>query len=131
MQKIWPFYRPMVILFALAGLLASCDRAPHIVTIDNTVPRRDTDGHIIDAHDGCLQYFNNRFYLYGTAYGTNNGFNGNNHFQVYSSSDLGQWTLEGDVIKLPPTAIYFRPYVVFNPHTKKYVLWFNWYSIPM
>ena len=131
MRNNGPFYQPWVACFLLAGLLVSCDRVPRTVTIDNTVPRRDVSGHIIDAHDGCLQFFNGRFYLYGTAYGTNDGFNGNNHFQVYSSPDLGRWTLEGDIIKLPPTAIYFRPYVVFNPHTKKYVLWFNWYPLPM
>ncbi len=96
------------------------------VIIDNVKPRRDVAGEIIDAHDGCLQRFNGRFYLYGTSYGNSDGFT-NNSFRVYSSPDLGKWTLEGELLKERPPGIYGRPYVVFNPNTRKYVLWYNWY----
>jgi beta-xylosidase len=96
------------------------------VTINNVEPRRDVAGEIIDAHDGCLQFFNGRYYLYGTAYGKTDGFT-NNDFRVYSSPDLEHWTFEGTLLKDRPVAIYFRPYVVFNPSTHKYVLWYNWY----
>ena len=137
MQIDRPFFQQLLLLLVLSGLLVSCKQAPDqaglgTVTIDNINPRRDVAGNIIDAHDGCLQYFNGRFYLYGTAYGTNDGYNGNNHFQVYSSPDLGQWKLEGDLIRLPPDkAIFYRPYVIYNARTHKYVLWFNWYPLPM
>ena len=97
------------------------------MTIDNTRPRRDVTGAIIDAHDGCLQMFGPRFYLYGTAYGTNDGFNTNNRFRVYSSPDLEQWTFVGELFKEQPAGVYYRPYVVFNPKTRKFVLWYNWY----
>ncbi len=97
------------------------------MTIDNIKPRRDVDGNIIDAHDGCLQSFDPLFYLYGTAYGTNDGYTTANHFRVYSSPDLGQWTLAGDLFKEQPAGVYYRPYVVFNTKTRKYVLWYNWY----
>lgn len=97
------------------------------VTIDNTRPRRDVTGAIIDAHDGCLQMFGPRFYLYGTAYGTNDGYNTNNRFRVYSSPDLEQWTLAGELFKEQPRGVYYRPYVVFNPKTRKFILWYNWY----
>jgi hypothetical protein len=30
------------------------------VTMDNSPPRRDEVGNIIDAHDGCLQFFAGR-----------------------------------------------------------------------
>jgi beta-xylosidase len=100
------------------------------VTINNIEPRRDVSGQIIDAHDGCLQLFKGRFYLYGTAYGTNDGFGVNNRFRVYSSPDLEHWTLGGDLLKRKPDGICFRPCVVFNPHTHQYVLWFNWYPQP-
>jgi len=72
---------------ALAALLASC--APPKATppgtrvkISNVEPRRDVQGNIIDAHDGCLQFFNGRFYLYGTAYGTNDGWGTANRYRV-------------------------------------------------
>ncbi len=37
-------------------------------TISNWRPRLDTDGKIVDAHDGCLHKFGDRYYLYGTAF---------------------------------------------------------------
>jgi len=94
--------------------------------INNVEPRRDVTGEIIDTHDGCLQFFNGRYYLYGTAYGKTDGIT-NNDFRVYSSPDLEHWTHEGSLLKKRPDALYYRPYVVFNPNTHKYVLWYSWY----
>ena len=96
-------------------------------TIDNTVPRRDANGQIIDAHDGCLQLFGPHFYLYGTAYGTNTGYTAANRFVVYTSPDLQEWAPAGQLLADPPKGVYYRPYVVFNPTTHRYVLWYNWY----
>lgn len=84
-------------------------------------------GEILDAHGGCLQFFKGRFYLYGTAFGTNRDYAGLNSLVVYSSPDLANWTREGELLKNPPTGVYYRPYVIFNPKTQKYVLWYNWY----
>jgi hypothetical protein len=119
----------------LAVMLTSCERQPTAdipstltVTIDNVQPRLDTDGHIIDAHGGCIQFFNGRFYLYGTAYGTNlNSMDTRDYFVAYSSSDLQQWKLEGHLIPDQPLGVYTRPYVIFNAKTHKYVLWYNWF----
>jgi hypothetical protein len=97
------------------------------VTIRNDEPRRDVAGEIVDAHDGCLQSFEGRYYLYGTAYGASAGFGINNRFRVYSSPDLERWTFEGEILKAPPDGVHYRPYVVFNPNTRRYVLWYNWY----
>jgi hypothetical protein len=97
------------------------------VTIDNFRPRRDDVGSIIDAHDGCLQFFAGRYYLYGTAYGKSSRWSINNRFRVYSSPDLQHWTFQGELLKSPQDGQYVRPYVVFNPHTRKYVLFYNWY----
>ena len=120
----------MLALF-LAVCTVSCDgkresKNQKTVTINNVAPRRDVTGEIIDAHDGCLQFFNGRYYLYGTAYGKTDGMT-NNDFRVYSSPDLERWTFEGTLLKERPEAVYYRPYVVFNPNTHKYVLWYNWY----
>ena len=38
------------------------------VTIDNTAPRRDTHGNIINAHDGHILAINGTFWLFGTSY---------------------------------------------------------------
>jgi hypothetical protein len=121
----------VVSVLSIAALITSCDgKLPNnktrTVTINNVEPRRDVTGEIIDAHDGCLQFFNGRYYLYGTAYGKTDGMT-NNNFRVYSSPDLERWTFEGTLLKERLDAFYYRPYVVFNPSTRKYVLWYNWY----
>ncbi len=97
------------------------------VTIRNAELRRDVAGAPMDAHDGCLQFFEGRYYLYGTAYGRSSGFSINNRFRVYSSPDLEQWTFQGEALREPPDGVYYRPYVVFNPETRQYVLFYNWY----
>lgn len=124
-----------LLLAGCGWMLVSCaplrnhESAPHYatVTVNNVEPRRDMDGNILDAHDGCLQFFDGRYYLYGTAYGKTAGFGINNRYCVYSSPDLMHWTFEGELLKSPPTGTYYRPYVVYNRLTRKYVLWYNWY----
>ncbi len=134
MRKM-PSHKPNFYGQALACLLmvfvASCSRSPktQTFTISNVNPRYDTDGQIIDAHGGCIQFFNGRFYLYGNAFGTNRGdFQFDCPFAVYSSPNMVDWTFEGTLIKNPPHGVYYRPYVIFNATTKKYVLWYNWYQ---
>jgi len=31
------------------------------------------------------------------------------------------------LLESPPDGVYYRPYVVYNSKTQKYVLWYNWY----
>lgn len=115
----------------LPFVLLSCSRKPKIekILIDNIAPRRDTSGQIVDAHGGCLQCFNGTYYLYGNKLGTNhNDVFLNCPFSVYSSPNLRDWTARGNLLKDAPTGYYYRPYVVFNSMTKKYVLWYNWYQ---
>jgi len=96
--------------------------------IKNTVARTDTDGNIIDAHDGCLEFFEGKFYLYGTRYGRTDGFTRANRYVCYSSADLIQWRFHGEILNDPPEMVfYYRAYVKFHPKTKKYVAWYNWY----
>lgn len=120
-----------VVALGLSISLLSCGSPRPVfrnVVVDNTQPRRDVQGHIIDAHDGSLQFFAGRYYLYGTAYGETEGFTINNRYRVYSSPDLEHWTFEGELLESPPDGVYYRPYVVYNQITRKYVLWYNWYS---
>lgn len=98
------------------------------VTVSNAEPRRDAvDGSIIDVHDGCLERFGDRYYLYGTAYGNTDGFGPTNRYVCYSSPDLVSWTYHGDLLRNAPAGVYYRPYVKFNSKTRQYVLWYNWY----
>ena len=120
------------LIFAIGAMLLAPFSRPaqvrfHKIEINNLFPRRDNAGNIIDAHDGCLKFFNGRYYLYGTAYGASAGYGINNRYRVYSSADLEHWTFDGELLKSPPDGVYYRPYVVYNRRTKMYVLWYNWY----
>ena len=95
--------------------------------ITNTIAHTDTDGNIMDVHDGNLEFFQGKFYLFGTRYGKTDGFGKTNRYVCYSSADLTHWQFHGDILKDAPEGVYYRPYVKYNPRTKKYVLWYNWY----
>ncbi|MEW4923859.1 family 43 glycosylhydrolase [Algibacter sp. 2305UL17-15] len=97
------------------------------ISVNNVKPRIDTDGNIVDAHDGRLIQFNDTFYWYGTSYGNTNGFVTENHYVCYISKDLKVWKKEGRLLPNQPEGVYYRPHVVYNKKTKRYVLWYNWY----
>ncbi|GAA4271153.1 family 43 glycosylhydrolase [Aquimarina gracilis] len=97
------------------------------INIDNTKPRLDTNGQIVDAHDGRVIQFGDTFYWYGTSYGSTNGFTTQNHYRCYSSKDMTKWKYEGKLLDIQPEGVYYRPHVIYNEKTKKYVLWYNWY----
>lgn len=116
------------LLFAFVFLIASASMcAQKNITINNIRPRLDENGEIIDLHDGRVIKFGNRFYWYGTSYGKTNGFVRTNHYRCYSSTDLTNWKKEGKILVDQPSGIYYRPHVIYNERTKKYVLWYNWY----
>lgn len=94
--------------------------------IQNREPRRDSSGAIIDAHDGCLEYFDGVYHLYGTQYADTNGFTQLNRYVCYTSRDLREWHFEGDILPAARPANRFRPYVKHCPATGKYVLWYYW-----
>ena len=58
-----------VFLLILTGIYAHTQT----VSINNAKPRYDADGNIVDAHDGRIIQFGNKYYWYGTAYGNTNG----------------------------------------------------------
>ncbi len=97
------------------------------ITIQNQRPRLDINGQPIDCHDGCLRLFAGRFYWYGTQYGSTDGFTPANRYACYSSPDLQTWTPHGALLIDQEQGVYYRPYVIYNASTRKYVLWFNWY----
>lgn len=105
------------------------------------VVRFDTRGNAVDAHDGEISVFNGTYYLYGTSYDC--GFQWKVPgapfcgFKVYTSTDLVHWADRGYLFDATSTwqtrcdggtTGCFRPHVVYNAATQKYVLWINSYD---
>jgi hypothetical protein len=123
-----------VAALGLSGLRAAPAAASTVPTLVNfnssgqQVVRFDTAGNAVDAHDGMIADFGGTYYLYGTSYNcgyrwqVNSGFCG---FKVYSSPDLVHWTDRGYVVQPYSCSLCFRPHVLYDPTTAKYVLWTN------
>jgi hypothetical protein len=116
--------------------IVNFDPAGHQVT------RYDTAGNAIDAHDGDLALFGDLYYLYGTSYdcGYSLGVKSSRFcgFKAYSSPDLVHWTDRGPLFDAtgplwqgpcaPAHYGCYRPHVVYNTATGRYVLWVNGYD---
>ncbi|SDM66261.1 family 43 glycosylhydrolase [Actinacidiphila guanduensis] len=104
--------------------------------------RFDTQGAAVDAHDGEISVFGGVYYLYGTSYDcgyrwqqAGTPFCG---FKVYSSTDLVHWDDRGYLFDGTSStwqtrcngSTYgcFRPHVVYDAATARYVLWINVYD---
>ncbi|MEL7003641.1 MAG: family 43 glycosylhydrolase [Bacteroidota bacterium] len=115
------------LLLIVGCLLVEDLKAQQTISISNISPRMAIDGNIVDAHDGRVIQFGDKYYWYGTSYGTTNGFTTANHYVCYSSDDLISWKKEGRLLPNQPEGVYYRPHVIYNENSKKYVLWYNWY----
>lgn len=111
------------------------------------VVRLDVDGNQMDAHGGEIRMFGGLYYWYAETYGC--GFEWQKHapspfcgFHLYTSPNLTDWTDRGllfDVSRWDPwqercnwwTMGCFRPHVIHNERTGKYVLWVNTYDQPV
>eukprot|EP00759_Apiculatamorpha_spiralis_P004023 PhF_6_TR12277/c0_g1_i2/m.19474 len=134
----------MLICVTVAVLFAVAAGVP--VTFDNTVPRLDNKGVIMDAHDGRVVRFDptGPFYLYAVQYGLCNepkpqgcdstpdscGFRHDHNITIWKSDTMasGTWEYLGSAIAVAdrPVGTVFRPDCVFNRNTNQYVLWWNW-----
>ncbi len=108
----------------------------------NQVVRFDTHGDAVDAHDGMIADFGGTYYLYGTSYDCGyrwqNGGTPFCGFKVYTSSDLVHWSDQGFLFDATSSTWQtrcdgntygcFRPHVVYNAATGRYVLWINVYD---
>ena len=131
----------MLLIATLARLLAVSS-----VTISNVVPRRTTDGAIINAHAGGIYNFSGTFYLIGEHYKSCPHAGGNrtadplaignceicghtgSTFALYESPDLKSWTLKtANVIPAlgGPSYTLYTPVLVYNAALKYYVLMFQ------
>lgn len=136
---------------AILGVVLLLAQTCDAVIISNTVVRKDVDGLVMDTHDGNIMQWEQGglYYFYSMGY-TNCtiehgkippqecpgiyrpyggcGFRVDHALRVYSSPDLQSWTLVAEDA-LPydsrPYGIYFRPKVIYNPTSKRYLLWIN------
>ena len=116
--------------------------------IDNTKPRVDTDGQLMDVHDGNILYHEGLWYWWGMGYKDclletglippkncpgiylefgHCGFRTDHSINLYSSPDLEQWTFVADILPphVRPEGIYFRPKVLYHKSNDEWVLWVN------
>jgi len=103
---------------------------------------KDTKGNPIDCHEGAILRVDARYYWYGRSYhGNVKGIYGTGGakfrcgLNCYSSSNLVDWTFEGNVLSYPDSGwitegTWHRPRVLFNKKTSTYVLWFFCLGIP-
>ncbi|MEV7622796.1 family 43 glycosylhydrolase [Actinoplanes sp. NPDC089786] len=138
----------LLMLAAAVGAVPAPARAAHATTVTNfdsagnQVVRFDTQGNAVDAHDGQIALFGGVYYLYGTAYDCGYQWNADGSpfcgFKVYSSPDLVRWTDRGYLFD-PTSSTWqtrcngttygcYRPHVVYNAATQRYVLWINVYD---
>ena len=135
----------VVFLAATYLLLLACAWAKP-TTISNVVPRRDTDGAIMDAHDSKLVLKDGVFHWFAASYGNCTepkgnsgcasvaiggcGFRTDHNVSLYTSTDLATWKNEGVVFAaaglLPPQSVLFAPKTVYNARTQMWVMYFNY-----
>ena len=131
-------------LRATLSLLASASLS-HATFFDNTKPRLDSAGSIMDSHDFSLRKVPGEPYYYMTsiAYGLcleptglgcdqtadHCGFQPNHTINVWRSKDLssGSWEFVTEAVSEAQrvSGTIFRPDGIWNPNTNTWVLWYN------
>lgn len=130
MKSLFGMLATLVMVLALASpaRASTSTDLTNFDTAGNQVTRYDTDGNAVDAHDGAIQRFGSTYYLYGTSYDCGYQWQYNTTFcgfKVYSSPDLAHWTDRGHVVAPRSCKFCFRPHVVYNKSTHRYVMWVN------
>jgi hypothetical protein len=88
----------------------------------------DTNGNLIEAHDGGMIKVGNTYYLYGNDRSATVFYRVN----IYSSTDLASWTFKNSILTrtthsdLNNGNIVERPKIIYNDTTHKYVMWFHY-----
>ena len=130
------------VLLVLLG--AAVEAAPRLVTINNTAPRLDSSGAILDGHDLAVRRLpNGKYVMYTNSYGLckaplpqgcsqtpdHCGFREDHNVSIYTSSDLssGSWEFVGLAYEWTarPKGVLYRPDAIFNQRTGLWVLWVN------
>lgn len=93
----------------------------------------DTGGSAINAHGGCVQYWDGTYYWFGE---TRSGSTSNG-VSCYSSTDLLKWKKLSNAFTPTGTKgdnnddvaqgrLFERPKVIYNEKTGKWVMWAHW-----
>jgi hypothetical protein len=118
----------------LATLLLIAGGGARNVTIFNDRVRLDTDGNVVDSHDGCIVPFLGQYFLYGEYYGNltgssfaNGGWGAAPQLSVYSSPDLVTWTFRGHLFNstVPSNGTYTKWIPTALVRNDTIVLWFG------
>jgi len=89
---------------------------------------RDTEGHVIQAHGGGVIQAGKTYYWFGEDHAQGYLFQ---DVPCYASQDLAHWTFKGDALTqqpggdLGPNRVVERPKVLYNPHTRTYVMYLH------
>ena len=117
-----------------------------LIEIDNRKPRLDVDGNIINAHDGTYRRHGGYWYYHALEYGLCKeppgkgcdgasahgcGFHRDHNVSIWRSPDLssGSWERRGTAVQckeLAGCSILFRPHLVENKRTGRFVLFVNY-----
>jgi hypothetical protein len=116
--------RVFTVLTGLAGLASTVKSLATTATFTNT--RRlffDVDGDQIDAYGSKINYFEDKYYLYGNSFAITGVAFG---IKSYSSVDLVNWVYEGLLYdpssKNPCNDVggCGRPHIIYNAKTKSH-----------
>lgn len=85
----------------------------------------DTNGKLVESHNGGITYANGRYYWYGETFNSSTNANEIETLGVtaYSSADLLNWKYEGLVFSQAGAYMLRKPHVIYNATTSQYVMW--------
>lgn len=125
-----------------AGIQAKTPQKAINKSITSGTLWKDEAGDTLNAHGAGMLYYNGTYYLYGEyktgktilpSWATWECYRTDvTGVSCYSSKDLLNWKFEGLALKaepnnaesdLHPSKVLERPKVVYNPTTKKFVMW--------
>jgi Glycosyl hydrolases family 43 len=120
------FAAAMALALGFAALAPSVRATPSNI-VNNSV-WNDTSGHEIEAQGGFIVNFGGTYYWYGTDLSTQP----TNNINLYTSTDLVNWTSQGAVADLSSIPGYTTPSwvgrtkVAYNASTGKYVMFMEY-----
>lgn len=119
-------YLMLILSVMLASIGFSANAFASSVTITSGTTWNDTSGNPIQAHGGGMIKVGSTYYWFGEDKGANNP-----DVDVYSSTDLANWTFQGHALTplssgdLTSSSVVERPKVIYNSSTQKYVMYFH------
>lgn len=134
-----------IAVFACLPALVRADNSFVNGAVTDHVLWRDTDGEIINAHDGGIIFADGAYHWYGLALrplpavaGPDGGQKTEVGVVMYRSVDLHSWSNEGVVLSCsinPKNPLYApmrfeRPKIIYNARTRQYVMWFHYVAYP-